>query len=144
METTFETVILGLGNNTGIEVPPENLAALGSSKRPPVTVTVNGYTYDSTVAVMGGRILIPLAKAHRQAAGLKAGDAAKVTLVLVAGPRQVEVPTTLQAALEAAGLGERFAELSYSKRKEYARQVNEPKTEATRERRIARVLSDLS
>jgi antitoxin component of MazEF toxin-antitoxin module len=144
METTFETAILGFGNNTGIEVPPANLAALGSSKRPPVTVTVNGYTYDSTVGVMGGRTLISLPKAHREAAGLKAGDAVSVTLVLVDGPRQVEVPAQLLAALEIAGLAARFEQLAYSKRKEHARQVSEAKTDATRDRRIEKVIAALS
>jgi uncharacterized protein YdeI (YjbR/CyaY-like superfamily) len=93
---------------------------------------------------MGGRTLISLPKAHREAAGLKGGDAVTVTLVLDAGPRQVDVPPQLRAALEAAGLADRFAELTYSKRKEYARQVTEAKTDATRDRRIEKVLADLS
>ena len=144
MQTTFDTVILGFGNNTGIEVPPENLSALGSTKRPPVTVTLAGYSYSSTVGAMGGRSLVSLPKAHRDAAGLKAGDAVRVTLTLDAGPRTVEVPSELQAALDAAGLTGRFEELAYSRRKEHARQVREAKTDATRERRIAKVLEALS
>lgn len=144
METTFETVILSFGNNTGIEVPPANLAALGTGKRPPVIVTVNGYSYSSTAGVMGGRTLISLPKAHREAAGLKGGDAVTVTLILDDGLRQVDVPPQLQAALEASGLADRFAELTYSKRKEYARQVNDAKTDATRDRRIEKVLAELS
>jgi hypothetical protein len=39
---------------TGIEVPAEVVAALGPSKRPPVRATINGYTYRSSVASMGG------------------------------------------------------------------------------------------
>ena len=144
METTFDTVIQSFGNNTGIEVPEANLAALGTGKRPPVIVTVNGYSYKSTAGVMGGRTLISLPKAHREAAGLKGGDAVTVTLVLDDGPRQVEVPPPLQTALESAGLVDRFGGVAYSKRKEYARQVSDAKTEATRDRRIAKVLADLS
>lgn len=71
MQTTFDTVILGFGNNTGIEVPDENLTALGSGKRPPVVVTIGEYSYRSTVGAMGGRTLISLPRAHRDAAGLK-------------------------------------------------------------------------
>lgn len=141
--TTFETTILGFGNNTGIEVPAANLAALGAGKRPPVVVTVGEYTYRSTVASMGGRTLISLAKAHRDAAGVKAGDAVTVTLTLEEGPRPVEVPPQLNAALARARLADAFAELSYSKRREFARQVAEAKTEETRERRIAKVLDAL-
>lgn len=141
--TTFDTVILGFGNNTGIEVPAESLAALGAGKRPPVLVRIGDYTYRSTVSAMGGRALISLPKAHRDAAGLSAGDAVTVSLELEVGPRPVPVPPELAAALRDAGLAEAFERLAYSKRKEHARQVTEAKTDATRERRIAKVLEVL-
>jgi hypothetical protein len=92
---------------------------------------------------MGGRSLIPLARVHREAAGLKAGDAVTVTLTVEDGPRDVDVPALLAAAVKDAGLTERFAQLAYSRRKEFARQVIEAKAEATRDRRIAKVLDDL-
>lgn len=142
--TTFETVILGFGNNAGIEVPAANLAELGSRKRPPVLVTVGGYEYRSTVGVMSGRALISLPKAHRDASGLRAGDTVTVRLALEEGPRPVDVPTELQTALDRAGLRERFAELAYSRRKEFARQVRDAKADDTRQRRIEKVLQALS
>jgi hypothetical protein len=142
--TTFETVILGFGNNTGIEVPAASLAELGSGKRPPVLVTVAGYRYRSTVGVMAGRTLISLPKAHRDASGLKAGDTDTVSLAVENGPRPVDMPGELQAALDRAGLHERFAALAYSRRKEFARQVNDAKGDDTRQRRIEKVLQALS
>lgn len=138
--TTFETVILGMGNNTGIEVPAENLAELGSSKRPAVAVTVSNYSYRSTVGVMAGRSLVSLPKAHRDAAGLAAGDRVVVSLVLEEGRRDVELPSALTQALQEAGLAAAFEQLAYSKRKEFARQVAEARADTTRERRIAKVL----
>jgi bifunctional DNA-binding transcriptional regulator/antitoxin component of YhaV-PrlF toxin-antitoxin module len=141
--TTFETVILGFGNNTGIEVPAENLEDLGSGKRPAVAVTVAGYSFRSTVGVMGGRSLISLPKAHRDAAGLAAGDRVVISLALEEGRREVELPSPLAEALNEAGLAETFEQLAYSRRKEFARQVSEAKAEATRERRIAKVLDAL-
>jgi hypothetical protein len=141
--TSFDTVILAAGNNTGIEVPDDALVALGAGKRPPVVVTIGDYSYRSTAAVMGGRSLIGLPKIHRDAAGLKAGDAVRVTLVLEEGPRPVDVPEALRTALREAGLAERFDGLAYSKRKEFARQVAEAKAEATRDRRIAKVVDAL-
>lgn len=141
--TTFETVILGFGNNTGIEVPSDNLAELGSGRRPGVAVTVAGYSYRSTVGMMGGRSMISLPKAHRDAAGLAAGDRVVVGLVVEEGRRDVELPSPLTAALEEAGLAETFEQLAYSRRKEFARQVSEAKAEATRERRIAKILDAL-
>ena len=143
MPTTFDTVILGFGNNTGIDVPVEALAALDGGKRPPVVVTIGDYSYRSTAGVMGGRSLISLPKAPRDAAGLKAGDAVTVTLMLEQGPRPVAVPAALDAALRDAGLTDAFANLAYSKRKEFARQVTEAKAEETRHRRIAKVLQAL-
>jgi antitoxin component of MazEF toxin-antitoxin module len=62
MKTSFKTVIQSFGNNTGIVVPPENLAELNAGKNPPVKVQVNEYEYQSTIASMGGRFLIPFAK----------------------------------------------------------------------------------
>ena len=44
----FETTMFLSGNNTGIEVPPEVIEALGAGSKPPVIVTVNGYEYRST------------------------------------------------------------------------------------------------
>ena len=143
METTFQTEIRGFGNNTGIEVPAESIAELGAGKRPPVQVTVAGYTYPSTVAVRGGTFLISLSKAHREASGLSAGDSVEVTLVLDDGPRTVDIPLALAEALKAAGQIEAFAALSYSKRKEFCRQVADAKAEDTRSRRIGKVVDSL-
>ena len=143
MQTSFSTTILGLGNNAGIEIPAENISELGSGKRPPVSVTIGNYTYKSTVGIMHGKSMIPLAKAHREASGLAAGDNVTVTLELDEGVRDVAVPADLQAALEKEGLVAEFSKLAYSKRKEFARQAAEAKTEDTKLRRIAKVISSL-
>jgi len=67
MKTSFTTEIIKDSevNATGIVVPPEAVEALQSGKRPKVRVSLNGYTYRSTVAVMGGQFLLPLAADHR-------------------------------------------------------------------------------
>lgn len=143
MKTTFSTTILALGNNTGIEVPPANVAELGSGKKPAVTVFIVGYSYASTVAVMGGKYLIPLSKAHREASGLKGGDTVEVTLELETAPRTTLIPEDLAAALAAAEATERFEALAFSKRKEFVRQVEEAKTPETRARRIEKILGQL-
>jgi hypothetical protein len=147
MATTFTTTILqaeGL-NATGIQVPAEVIAALGSGKRPKVKVTINGFTYRSTVAAYSGDVyMLPLNQEYREAAGVKAGDPVEVTLELDTEPRTVEVPEDLQAALAAkAGAPEAFEALAYSKRKEFVRQVNEAKAQETRTRRIAAIVAQL-
>ena len=143
MRTTFETRIAADGNNTGIEVPPENLAELGTSKRPPVVVAIGDYSYPSTVATMGGKHLIPLSKAHREASGIGAGDEVTVTLTLDDGPREVEIPSALRVALEESGLLGAFEAQSYTKRKEACRQVAEAKAEDTRARRVQKVVDSV-
>ena len=145
MGVTYTTIVKADGNNTGLEVPAEVIAALGSSKKPPVVVTVAGYTYRNTVAVVGGAFMISLSKANREAAGVKAGDQVEVTLELDIEPRMVEVPDDLAAALsEKPGARAAFDALSPSRRKEFVRQVEDAKTQETRDRRIAGIVAKLS
>jgi hypothetical protein len=146
MPVTFSTTILqaeGL-NATGISVPPDAVAALGTGKKPPVKVTLNGYTYRSTVAAYGDVFMLPLSKEHRAAAGVQAGDQVEVTLELDAEPRTVDVPDDLAAALAAKpGARAAFDALSYTLRKEHVRQVETAKAQETRERRIAKIVGQL-
>ena len=146
MKTTFKTSLAGReGTPTGIEVPPSAVAALGTSKKPAVKISVNGYSYRSTVAVMGGKFMIPLSAAHREASGIKAGDKIDVTLELDEESRIVEAPADLLAALsKVARARAAFDKLAPSKRKEAVRQVVEAKAQDTRERRIAKIVADLS
>src|SRR3954454_10760543 len=86
---------------TGFQVPDEVVAALGQGKRPPVRVSINGYTYRNTVAVMGGRYLVGVSAEHRAGAGVAAGDVLDIELELDPEPRSVTVPPDLAAALAA-------------------------------------------
>ena len=143
MKTIFNTTVKATGNNTGIEVPEQNMTELGTSKKPAVKVDLSGYQYQSTVAVMGGKFMIPLSAAHRAASKLKAGDAVTVKLELDLTPRGVELPEDLAAALEHSGLRAAFDSSAPSKRKEFVRQVMDAKTEETRARRIEKVVAQL-
>jgi uncharacterized protein YdeI (YjbR/CyaY-like superfamily) len=82
---------------------------------------------------------------HRNASGIKAGDTLDVTLELDSAPRTVDVPQALAEGLAAQpGAQASFDALSFTLRKEYARQITEAKTEETRERRIAKILASLT
>lgn len=146
MAVKFTTTILqaeGL-NATGISVPPEAIETLGKGKKPKVTVTLNGFTYRSTVAAYGDVFMLPLSQERRAAAGVKAGDQVEVTLELDLEPRTVDVPDDLAAALSAKpGATAAFDALAHSKRKEFVRQVEEAKAQETRERRIAKIVAQL-
>jgi hypothetical protein len=133
-----------MGNNTGIEVPAEIVAALGAGKRPPVVVKVNSYEYRSTVAPMGGKYLLPFSAERRTESGIKGGDAIDVELTLDTTPRSVEIPDDLQAALDASpAAATAWSTLSYTHRKEHVRSVLDAKKAETRTRRIAAAIAKL-
>ena len=125
----------------GIEVPPGVVEGFGVGKRPKVTVTLKGYTYRSTVAVMGGKFLLPLAKEHREKAGVAGGDKVEVTLELDIVPREVDVPKDLATALRKAGAHEAFDKLAFTHRKEHVRAIEEAKAPETRARRIEKAVA---
>jgi hypothetical protein len=140
---TFRTTLLQSGNNVGIEIPEQIVDGFGAGKRVPVTVRLNGYTYSSTVAVMGGKYLVGVSAAHRAAAGVAGGEEHEVTLEHDSAPRTVAVPDDLSTALAGAGLTGAFDGLAYSQRKEHARTVTEAKKPETRQRRVARIVEQL-
>lgn len=147
LSTTFTTTVLKdkEKNATGLPVPAEAVAALGSGKKPRVKVTLNGYTYRTSVAVVGGFFMLSLSAENRAAAGVSPGDAVEVTLELDTEPLIVTVPDDLAAALgQVPGARQAFDKLPPSARKEYVRQVESAKAQETRERRIAGIVAKLS
>lgn len=141
----FETTIeLGGKTATGFEVPDEIVEALGSGKRPAVTVTVRGHTYRSTVAVMGGRYLVPLNAEHRASAGVAAGDNVVVEIELDTAERVLDVPDDLAAAIAADPEAQSFWDsISYSRRRRIVLAVEGAKAADTRVRRIEKSVTDL-
>ena len=130
---------------TGIEVPDEVVDRLGGGKRPPVQVNINGHTYRSTVASMGGRFMVGVSAANREAAGVAAGDELDVRLTLDTAPREVTVPSDFAAALAQNPTAEAFFEtLSYSLKRFHVESIEGAKTAATRERRIAKSVDMLA
>ena len=142
---SFRTTILRAGKTaTGIQVPAELVARLGASKRPPVRVTMNGHTYRSTVAVMGGKFMVGVSAENRAAAQVGGGDEVDVELELDTAPRAVPVPADLAAALAADPAAKQgFERLSVSRRQAHVASVEEAKTAETRQRRIVRVVGAL-
>jgi hypothetical protein len=142
---TFRTtILLGGKTATGIQVPSEVVAALGSSKRPAVRVTINGYTYRSTVAVMGGEFMLPVSAEVRDNAGVAAGDEVYVDLELDTEPRDVSVPPDFADALNLDADARRFVDgLSYSNKRRIVLSIEDAKSAETRQRRIDKAVSNL-
>ena len=127
-----------------MHVPPGIVEALGKGKKPPVRVTINGYTYRTTVAVMGGEFMIGVSNEHRANAGVAAGQTVDVDIELDTEPRVVAVPGDFRAALDAEPAAARFFDgLSYSNRLRFVLSVEAARTPETRERRIAKAVETL-
>jgi hypothetical protein len=138
------TVLLGGKTATGIEVPEPVVAALGSSKRPPVSVTINGYTYRSTVASMGGRFMVGVSADVRENAGVAAGDEIDVDIELDTKPREVEVPADFAKALKRDPKAkQQFDGLSFSNKRRFVLSIEGAKTQETRHRRIEKAVAAL-
>lgn len=141
----FRTTIERSGKTaTGIQVPPEVVASLGTSKRPSVRVTINGYTYHSTIAPMGGVFMLPVSAEVREGAHVAAGDLVDVEVELDTEPREVRVPPDFAAALAGDADAKRFFEgLSYTNKRRFVLSVEEAKTAETRQKRIAKAIGSL-
>lgn len=141
----FRATILQSGPTaTGIRVPPEIVEGLGAGKRPAVAVTINGYRYRSSVAVLGGEFMIGVSAQHRAGAGVAGGDEVDVALELDTAPREVTVPADFAAALDAEPTARAtFDGLSYSNRSWHVLSIDGAKTDETRQRRIEKSVAAL-
>ncbi|OHV76002.1 YdeI/OmpD-associated family protein [Rhizobium sp. LCM 4573] len=139
MRKSFTTVLGRDGPGFFIILPFDPKPIFGKV-RAPVKVTVNGYTYRSTVSAMGGMFCLPLRKSHREVAGVKDQEELQVTLELDTEERTVETPKELAEALERAGCRGAWERLSYTQRREDAEAVIEAKRPETRVRRIKKIV----
>jgi hypothetical protein len=142
---TFMTTLQKRGPAAAVVLDDQQVSLVGQGAgRFPVRATVNGYTWRTSVARMGGEFLVGLNREVRRGAGADAGDTVEVTLELDTQPREVEVPDALAAALGRDTAAKAvFDALAHTHRKEYARWVAEAKREETRQRRIAKALEML-
>lgn len=133
---TFKARIELDGNLCAIPLPFDPKATF-SKVRAPVKVTINRYTWRSTVAAMGGPACLPFRRSHRDAAGVSDGDTVTVRVELDTEARTVSAPSDLLRALRAAGVADRWKALSYTHQREHVEAIEEAKKPETRARRIA-------
>ena len=115
---------------------PVDIHAAFGRHRPPVLVTIRGFTFRTTPARYGTDYYIVVNRAVRAATGLTHGDRVRIRLELDDQPRVVEPPVELSASLAgAADARAIYDKLSYSHQKAYADWVAEAKRPQTRARR---------
>jgi hypothetical protein len=141
----FKTTILIAGKTaTGICIPDEIVASLNAGKKPPIKVTINGYTYRSTIAVMGGKYMVGVSADVRKASSVKGGDTLTVEIELDTEVRKVELPADFKSALDKNLSAKQFFQsLSYSKQKNHVTLIEQAKTDGTRRNRIDISIADL-
>ncbi|MEP6684978.1 MAG: YdeI/OmpD-associated family protein [Parafilimonas sp.] len=141
----FKTTILTAGKTaTGICIPDEIVESLNAGKKPPIKVTINGYTYRSTVAVMAGKYMVGVSADVREASGVKGGDTLTVEIELDTEERKVELPADFKRALDKNLSAKKFFQsLSYSKQKNHVTLIEQAKTDETRKNRIDKSIADL-
>lgn len=139
MTQTIRILIQGTGETSaGVQLPDAVVEALGKGKKPPVKATINGYTWRSTVAVMGGEYWLGVSKEVRRNAGCEAGEEVDLTLELDTEERVLEVPADFSAALDAEPEARRHWDtFSPSSRKGILWWIVSAKRAPTREKRIA-------
>lgn len=143
---TFDALIeAGTGGGALIEVPLDIEAVFGTRGRVKVRATFDGHPYRGSIAPMGGRYVLGLVKAIREAIGKGPGDHVAVTLEPDHEERLVEVPPELADALGRHPEAARFFEgLAYTYRKEYARWIAGAKRPETRARRLEKAIETLA
>ena len=143
-ELRVHTTLTGRGPAAAILLTDEQVSSLGAGKAFPVAVTIDGRTARLRLARMGGENMIGFSKAVRSDLGVEVGQEVDAVIRVDAAERTVEVPPPLAAALDAdPALRAAFDALSPSARKEHARSVAEAKQDATRDRRIEKIVAAL-
>jgi Bacteriocin-protection, YdeI or OmpD-Associated/Domain of unknown function (DUF1905) len=140
----FTAKVVPCGNATAVEVPRTVMDALGAGSRPPVAISINGYTWRSRVAAMRGMSLIGISAANRKASGILEGTIVDVAIELDTEPRGVPEPTDLTSALSKSKRARSaFDKLPFGLKRKHVAAIEAAKSTETRERRIAKLVSEL-
>jgi hypothetical protein len=141
----FTATVIPSGNATAVEVPPAVTDALGPQARPPITVTINGHSWRSRIALMRGQRLVGISAAHRAAAGIAEGDVVEIDLALDEAPRTVEEPPDLAAALnQDPSARTAFDRLAFGLKRKHVTDIDQAKSAEVRLRRIAKLVAAMA
>jgi hypothetical protein len=131
----------GSQTTTCFRVPLTIMAAFAPRLRVPVTVTINGFSWRTTIAPYGGEFYVGLRAAVRKAIRADAGEAVTVAVQRDTAVRRVDVPADLSRALAKSGARARFDRLSFSHQNEFVNSVSDAKRPDTRKRRIEAIVA---
>ncbi len=147
MRKQFKVKLFGAtagGEVAGMHIPFDVKEVWGKA-RVPVSGTINGFKFRSTVCRMKGEYFMCVNRQMREGGKCGVGDTVKVVMEPDTAPRTVEAPPDLKKALKgnkaAQAAWDRYA---YTHRKEFANWITEAKKPETRQRRLEKSIEMLS
>jgi hypothetical protein len=128
-----------------VVVPEDVVRGLGGKGRIPVNATFNGIPYRGSIVSMGGGThVLGVLKAIVMELGIGFGDPVEVTVELDTQERTVAIPSDVAAVMmDEPGLKGAWEGLSFTRRKELARSMEEARRPETRARRLERIVEEL-
>lgn len=131
-------------DNAGIPVPEEIVTALGGGNHPKVQLTLNGFTYRSSIAKMGDGFWIPASKDRRKEGNLEVDVPYEIDIALDTAPRTVDIPEELTAHFASnPDTKATWDAVSYSNQLRMVTPINNAKKPETRQRNVDKVIATL-
>lgn len=141
----LKSKVIPSGNATAVEIPKNAVESLGGGARPPITISINGHSWRTRVALMRGLALVGISARNRAEAGIAEGEIVEFTIVLDDKPREVDEPEDLRSALDAhPPARSAFNALPFGLRQKHLRHLDDSKSVDTRRRRLAKLVADLA
>ena len=135
----------GGGQVARVVVPFDVKEVFGTAARVPVRGTLNGHPFRSSISPMGGGChILPVNRGLLREAALVEGSTVAVVMERDDEPRTISPPDDLLRALGDAGATDAWERLPYTRRKEHVLAVEGARKQETRERRIAKVIEELT
>lgn len=140
----LKSKVIPSGNATAVEVPKSVIESLGGGARPAITISINGHSWRTRVALMRGQVLVGISARNRAEAGIREGEEVEFTIALDGQPRDVDEPADLKSALDADQAARAaFDALPFGLRQKHVRHLEDAKSPDTRVRRLAKLVADL-
>ncbi len=142
----FEAVIeeASVAGGAFITIPFGVQEVYATKGRVKVKATFDGHPYRGSLAPMGGKHVLGVRKAVRQAIGKNYGDTVNVVIELDTEPPTITVPKDFKQALTGDKQAQDFFDsLSYTHRKEYVQWIEGAKKTETRTRRLNKAIENL-
>jgi hypothetical protein len=139
----FKCKLEGDGQTLSFVRMPFDVKEVFGKGRVPVKLTINDYTYRSTICHMGEIWGVPLRKEHRENAKVECGDVVQIHVEEDTEVRVVDVPAGLKKFLQTQKVWELFEKLAYTHKKEFVQWIAEAKKDETRESRKQKMIAML-